>query len=89
MPRLGAFISILVLTLTLLTQALGATAPFAQKMAQEIPLLLDDPKALRLSLEKRLTTDELSTETRQALLLTQLYLSVITEDIELAQATIP
>jgi HPt (histidine-containing phosphotransfer) domain-containing protein len=79
-------IRFLTLTLTLLTQAFGATPPFAQKIAQEIPALLDDPKALRASLEKRLKT---GAEDRQALLLTQLYLALITEDIELAQTTVP
>lgn len=86
MLRLGTISSLLVLILTLFAQAFGATPPFAQKIAQELPALLDDPGAARTSLQKRLKTES---QDRDALLLTQLYLALMIEDIELAQATVP
>ncbi len=75
----------------LLTAAspMGGTTPFTQKMAQDIPLLLDNPRDLRLSIEERLKHTALSLEDRQAYLLTLLHMALVIEDLDLAQATLP
>lgn len=67
----------------------GEIDPFTQKIAQEIPLLLDHPTDLRKSIEIRLNNPALPKDERQALLLTLLYLALVIEDIDLAQDTIP
>jgi|GEM_PF-5957663 HPt (histidine-containing phosphotransfer) domain-containing protein len=66
----------------------GIKDPFSLKIAQEIPHLLDDPLTLRRSIEERLAKSTLSIADRQALLLTQVYLALLTEDHDLAEATI-
>ncbi len=67
----------------------GGTTPFTQKMAQDIPLLLDNPRELQASIEERLKNTALSLEDRQAYLLTLLHMALVIEDLDLAQATLP